>query len=236
MLAKARLVSFDLSRPEHVIDIPRSVLFQAAWDNLREVASPVHIERHFMDHYRFLKAAIDQGIGKLIVTGTLSEYGKTFGPVTSNTPTNPNSPYGLAKDFLHKSLRQLQKTRPYALIWARLFYLYGDGQDEHCIVPQFDKALESGAKSFNMSFGEQLLDYLPVGLAAEQLASLMDARDGVYNVCSGRPTALRLFLERRMEGQGKKIHLNLGAYPYRDEDSLAIWGADPVGVSDQPTN
>jgi dTDP-6-deoxy-L-talose 4-dehydrogenase (NAD+) len=136
----------------------------------------------------------------------------------------PNTPYALAKDMLHKSLRALQATTDFNLIWARLFYMYGEGQDPKSIVPLLDAAIERGDGAFNMSFGEQLFDYLPIEAVARQLTALIPLKNGVFNVCSGAPISLRRLLENRIKEKGAAIALNLGYYPYRKQDTLAIWG------------
>lgn len=207
---------------------PESVLIHAAWGEVHDVLSLTHLEQHYATHYQFIKHAVEQGVSKVIVTGTCFEYGLTYGPVSAHTQTNPNTPYATAKDFLHKSLRLLQKEARFALIWARLFYLYGEGQDSRAIIPLLDAALDRGEQTFNMSYGEQLLDYLPAGLVAEKIVKLIHFEDGTYNVCSGKPISLRRLLEQRMEERGRFANLRLGHYGYRPQDSLAIWGADPV--------
>jgi nucleoside-diphosphate-sugar epimerase len=204
------------------------VLIHCAWESVSDVNSLSHLESNFENSYRFLKTMIEQGLKKIVVTGSCYEYGQQFGPISANTPTNPNSPYALAKDMLHKSLRLLQDQYSFDLIWARLFYMYGEGQNPQSVIPLFDKALNSNDKIFNMSYGEQLLDYLPVEEVADQLRRLIHCGNGVYNVCSGKPISLRRFLEQRMTEKNKYIQLNLGFYEYRSNESLAIWGLDPL--------
>lgn len=199
-------------------------LIHCAWQNVRDIQSSKHIDEYYQKHYSFIESMVTSGIENLLITGSCYEYGLQYGPVSAETPTKPNTPYAIAKDALHKSLRRLQIERSFGLIWARLFYLYGEFQDSRCIVPQFDKALNDGEEEFNMSFGEQLLDYLPINEAVNQLIELLDKKNGIYNVCSGIPISLRRFLEQRMHEKNKFIKLNLGFYKYREQDSMAIWG------------
>lgn len=106
--------------------------------------------------------------------------------------------------------------------------MYGEGQDPKSIISLFDTALENEDKVFNISFGEQLLDYLPIESIAFQIELLLHYNDGIFNICSGKPISLRRLLEQRMKEKNKEIDLNLGYYPYRKQDSIAIWGADPL--------
>ena len=228
-LSGVSLQEYDISRSECSCSIPQgSTLIHSAWGDVRDTSSLKHLEEHLPQHLRFLRRSIEQGVRKLVVTGSCYEYGAQYGPMKADGLTNPNTPYGIAKDTLHKSLRCLAAKLDFQLIWIRLFFLFGEGQDKGCIIPQFDAALKRGDEHFDMSHGEQLLDYLRVDIAAAQVCriSQLDG-SGVYNVCSGRPISLRRFLEHRMHETGGSIRLNCGHYPYRPGDSLALWGADP---------
>jgi nucleoside-diphosphate-sugar epimerase len=227
-LSSATLIKGTIADGLSVELPPNTILIHAAWERVRDLSAMSHIEKQYGEHYRFIKGALAQGVSRVIVIGSCFEYGQAHGPVTSHTPTNPNTPYAAAKDFLHKSLRLLQKEMSFVLIWARLFYLYGEGQDSRAIVPLLDAALDRGDETFRMSYGEQLLDYLPASVAAQKVVKLIEFSDGTYNVCSGTPISLRRLLEQRMAERGKLITLKLGHYGYRPQDSLAIWGADPV--------
>ncbi len=208
--------------------VPNATLIHCAWDDIRDVTSICHLEKHYLSHFNFIKRSIESGVTRIIVTGSCYEYGLQYGPVNASTETKPNTPYSLAKDTLHKTLRHFQKNKPFELIWARLFYMYGAGQHTDSLISLFDKALASDADHFDMSFGEQLFDYSPIESVCEQLIKLINKPDGVYNVCSGSPVSVRRLLEQRMKYNNRTIKLNLGIYGYRKNDSLAIWGTDPV--------
>jgi dTDP-6-deoxy-L-talose 4-dehydrogenase (NAD+) len=171
-----------------------------------------------------IKTIVEFGIKQILITGTCFEYGLQYGAIKPSVTTQPNTPYAVAKDALHKSLRALQMKTYFELIWVRLFYMYGEGQDDKSVISLFDKALENNEKAFNMTLGEQLLDYLPVQDVAMRIVNLLSSRDGVFNICSGTPISLRRLLENRAREANKNIKLNLGFYEYRKYDSLAIWG------------
>jgi len=227
-LKNANHLYFDITKPYLISNLPTNAIFiHCAWEDVQDMLSIKHLAIHFMSHYSLIKSLIEHGISKILITGTLSEYGLQYGPVKASNFTQPNTPYSIAKDLLHRSLRALQLKIEFNLIWARLFYMYGEGQNEKCIVPLFDNALERGDPLFNMSFGEQLLDYSPVEEVADKIINLLPYKNGTFNVCSGEPISLRRLLEERAIKKGKKIKLNLGYYQYRKSDSLSIWG-DPT--------
>jgi nucleoside-diphosphate-sugar epimerase len=202
------------------------VLIHLAWGGLPNYRSLHHIEQELPAQYRFLSGLIDSGLRSLVVAGTCFEYGMQSGPLSEDLPTRPDNPYGFAKDVLRRELKFLQVTRSFALTWARLFYLYGEGQAETSLLPQLRKAVSRGEKIFNMSGGEQLRDYLAVEEAAAHLVALAIAgRDaGPVNVCSGRPISVRRLVEGWLRDKGWEIELNLGHYPYPDYEPMAFWG------------
>lgn len=202
------------------------VLIHLAWGGLPNYKSLHHVEQELPAQYRFLRGLIGSGLQSLLVAGTCFEYGMQSGPLGEGLPTRPDNPYGFAKDALRRELEFLKAARPFALSWARLFYLYGDGQAETSLLPQLREAVARGEKTFNMSGGEQLRDYLAVDDAARLLVELAVAgRDaGPVNVCSGRPVSVRRLVEGWIRDNGWAIELNLGHYPYPDYEPMAFWG------------
>jgi len=207
-----------LGRPETVIHL--------AWGGLPNYRSLHHVETELPAQYRFLGSLVEGGTQSLVVAGTCFEYGMQSGPLHEDLPTHPENPYGFAKDALRRELEFLKASRPFALAWARLFYLYGEGQAGTSLLPQLRQAVARGDKAFNMSGGEQLRDYLAVEEAARLLVSLALARcdAGAVNVCSGRPVSVRRLVEGWIRDNGWTIDLNLGHYPYPDYEPMAFWG------------
>ena len=202
------------------------VLIHLAWGGLPNYKSLHHFEEELPAHYRFLKALVESGLKNLLVTGTCFEYGMQSGPLREDCDTRPNNPYGFAKDTLRRQLEYLQQVRSFNLTWARLFYLYGEGQAENSLLPQLKRAVERGDRVFNMSGGEQLRDYLPIADAAKDLVSLATTRrdNGVVNVCSGKPISVRKLVEGWIKENGWPIDLNLDQYSYPEYEPLAFWG------------
>lgn len=202
------------------------VLIHLAWSGLPNYRSLHHFEQELPIHYQFLQRMVKSGLQSLVVAGTCFEYGMQSGALNENMKTYPRNPYGFAKDALRCQLEYLQETNPFLLIWARLFYLYGEGQSENSLLPQLRKAVERGDRTFNMSGGEQLRDYLPVTEVAKHLVSLAMRRKniGIVNICSGKPISVRNLVEQWIVGNNWKIDLNLGYYPYPDYEPFAFWG------------
>lgn len=202
------------------------VLLHLAWGGLPHYRSLHHFAAELPAQYAFLAGLVEQGLGALCVTGTCFEYGMQSGALAPTLETRPDNPYGYAKDALRRQLQFLQATRPFRLAWARLFYLWGEGQAASSLYPLLRQAVARGDARFPMSGGEQLRDYLPVAEVARQLVDLaLDPRaNRVTNICSGRPVSVRALVERWIAEHGWAITPELGRYPYPDYEPLAFWG------------
>jgi dTDP-6-deoxy-L-talose 4-dehydrogenase (NAD+) len=224
-----RIVEMDIARPAaHCFEqmgCP-DVLIHLAWDGLPNYKSLHHFETELPTQYEFLKVMLEGGLPSLLVTGTCFEYGMQSGPLSADMPAKPNNPYGYAKDALRKHLEFLKSANPFNLTWARLFYMYGEGQPKTSLYPKLKEAVLRGDKVFNMSGGEQLRDYLPVDEIAHQIVQLALAqRDiGAVNICSGKPISVRRLVEQWLRENNWEIELNLGYYPYPDYEPMAFWG------------
>jgi nucleoside-diphosphate-sugar epimerase len=224
------VVTMDMAHPEpdcfDRLGNPE-VLIHLAWDGLPHYMSLHHFETELPRHYRFIKAMVVAGLPSVLVAGTCQEYGMQSGPLSEDLRALPGTPYSLAKDALRRQLEFLKATRPFELTWARLFYLYGEGQPKSCLYRQLKDAEFRREPTFNMSGGEQLRDYLPaaeVGRMIARLAMTAKGKPSVVNICSGQPISVRRMVEQWILTYGWKIRLNLGHYPYPDYEPMAFWG------------
>lgn len=212
--------TFDLmGRPDALIHL--------AWGGLPNYYSRHHFEEELPAQYRFLRELILSGIKHLVITGTCAEYGLQFGPLREDMATDPSNPYGFAKDALRRQLEWLRKDHPFDLTWARLFYLYGDGQAEGSLLQQLKQAEARGQTNFDMSAGEQLRDYLPVEAIAEYLTvlTLSMQNNGIVNVCSGMPISVRSLVEEWIRRNHWRIKPAFGRLSYHSYEPMAFWGS-----------
>jgi nucleoside-diphosphate-sugar epimerase len=202
------------------------IMIHLAWEGLPNYKSSFHEDINLPRHLALLTNLISNGLKDLTVTGTCFEYGMQEGCLNEDMPTFPDNPYGRAKDNLRKELKKLQAKHSFAFKWARLFYMYGKGQNPNSLLSQLDKALANGEQIFNMSGGEQVRDFLPVEKVAVNIVkiALQKKITGVINCCSGEPVTVKAFVENYLKNQNKKITLNLGFYPYPDYEPMRFWG------------
>jgi nucleoside-diphosphate-sugar epimerase len=225
----ARVVEMDMTAPgaDCFDRLGRpDVLIHLAWDGLPNYKSLHHFETELPRQFRFLKSMVEAGLPSLLVTGTCFEYGMQSGALPEDLLTQPTNPYGHAKDALRRQLEFLKQVKPFNLTWARLFYMFGEGQPKSSLYPQLKDAVQRGERVFNMSGGEQLRDYLAIDEVARLISSLASLQGdaGCVNVCAGKPVSVRKLVEGWIEENGWAIELNLGHYPYPDYEPMAFWG------------
>lgn len=224
-----QVVALDIAEPQPDTYIrlgAPDVLIHLAWDGLPNYKSLHHFETELPRQYQFLKGMVEGGLRALVATGSCFEYGMQSGPLSEDTVTCPDNPYGHAKDALRRQLEFLSLVQPFAFTWARLFYMYGEGQPSTSLYSQLKSAVARADQSFDMSGGEQLRDYLPIGEVARLIVELAvrRANAGPVNVCSGKPVSVRSLVEGWLSENAWNIALNLGHYPYPDYEPMAFWG------------
>lgn len=222
-IAKGDLAGLTPAQLDHLAEHER--ILHLAWEGLPNYKAETQITEVLPRHLEFLRQLIERGAKHLLVTGTCLEYGLVEGALSEGLEPAPVTAYGRAKDALRRGLEPVCEAHGAHLVWARLFYMHGPGQSEKSLLSQLDRAITAGEKTFNMSGGEQLRDYLPVTGVADLLAELLlqDAAQGIINCASGKPVSVRQLVEEHLRGRGADMALNLGHYPYPDYEPMRFW-------------
>jgi len=226
--ARETIVTADLHQERtdwfEIFERPDAVL-HLAWGGLPNYMDNYHLEKELHMQSTFLKALIESGLKKLVVTGTCYEYGMSSGALSEDQETNPNTPYGVAKDRLRKSLSDLRSEFKFELTWARIFYPYGDGQSEVSIYSQLRASILNGDQKFKIGSGKQVLDFISVENVVSALVSLTTrcAGVGIVNIGSGEPQSVLEFVESQIHALGAQLEPLVGVLPDRNFESQAFW-------------
>ncbi|MFX4242247.1 NAD-dependent epimerase/dehydratase family protein [Aliarcobacter butzleri] len=230
--SKVKYIQFDLDNNKeqnlfNYFDNP-DIVIHLAWDGLPNYNDLIHIEKNLFNNYRFIKNLISNGLKDITITGTCFEYGIINGCLREDLQTNPINSYAIAKDSLRKFVEELNKQFDFNYKWIRLFYMYGEGQGEKSLLSQLDRAIKNKERTFNMSNGEQLRDYLPIEEVVNYISkiALQNKIDKIINCCNGKPISIRNFVENYIEKNRYNIKLNLGFYQYPNYEPMAFWGND----------
>lgn len=190
-----------------------------------------HLE-YLPKHYRFLENMLSEGAKQIAVMGTMHEIGYYEGEIREDTPANPLSLYGVAKNALRQSFSVLKEQYPEAVFqWLRAYYICGDDATNHSIFAKITAAQGEGKKTFPMNSGKNRYDFIEVEELARQIAAVVSQREvrGVINCCTGEAIPLGEKVEEFIREHGYSIRLEYGAFPDRAYDSPAVWG-DPSKI------
>ncbi|WP_455058323.1 NAD-dependent epimerase/dehydratase family protein [Jutongia sp.] len=210
---------FELGEPD--------VLLHMAWRNGFVHNAPSHID-DLPKHYAFIKRMIDDGVKKVSGMGSMHEIGFFEGSIKEETPTHPESLYGIAKDALRNTTKLLCKNSGVIFQWLRGYYIVGNSEHGCSIFSKITQAEKEGEWHFPFTTGINQWDFIDYADFAKQVAATVEQNEvnGVINICHGRPEKLADRVERFIEENEYRIKLDYGKFPDRSYDSKAVWGDD----------
>ncbi|MDR1204316.1 MAG: NAD(P)-dependent oxidoreductase [Peptococcaceae bacterium] len=147
------------------------------------------------ENVAFLKAGLDlyedfYGAGgkRAVFVGTCFEYGVYDRLLPEDAFLAPKTLYACCKAGLGGVLTEKSRLDGVDFCWARLFYLYGEGENKTRVVPYIINGLLRG-ESPECSVGRQRRDYVYIDDAAAALKLIAQSGKGVYNVGTGEAVA-----------------------------------------------
>lgn len=178
------------------------------------------------EHYRFIQNMVSGGLKQIVVMGSMHEVGYHEGMIKDDTPCNPLSYYGIAKDALRRSLMLMAEQRNLLLQWIRAYYIYGDDERSNSIFGKLIRAAEAGEKKFPFTTGKNKYDFIHVDELAKQIVAVLmqEKVGGIINCCSGKAVSLAEQVEKFIKINQLNIELEYGKFPDREYDSPAVWG------------
>ena len=196
-----------------------------AWRNGFQHNADTHLG-DLAAHVQFLQNMVNAGLKKLSVMGSMHEVGYWEGAITADSPTNPLSYYGIAKNALRQALEVMVKGKDTCFHWLRGYYIYGNDAKSNSVLGKILLADREGKELFPFTSGKNLYDYISVDALARQIvaASLQTKITGIINCCSGVPISLSEMAEKFIRDNNLKIRLQYGAFPDRPYDSPGVWG------------
>ena len=162
---------------------------------------------------RLAQGAIEARVRRFIGVGTCFEYDLSAGRLTVETALKPTTAYARAKVDAFNALTQLLPQHDVAFAWCRLFYLYGEGEDAHRLVPYLRARLKAGEPA-ELSSGKQVRDFLDVREAGRMIVEVaLGSVQGPVNICSSTPITVRQLAEQIADEYGRRDLLRFGARP-----------------------
>ncbi len=174
----------------------------------------VDFPRRLMEHVQ----SADYRIEKMVLLGSAAEYGRpTTDPIDECAPLAPISLYGLTKQFQTELAAYVYRTTKLPVVVARLFNVLGPGQSPSLAMGNFYEKIDRCQLGETLTFGDLGLirDYLtPTQTSAHLWQTLVNGQPGeVYNICSGRPTAMRTIVQDLLRASGKSVTIEENTQP-----------------------
>lgn len=187
---------------------------------------------------RLVEAFCAAGGQKVVVAGTCAEYDWTVGCChEDDTPLNPVSLYGVAKDATRRLLAAVCSANKVAFSWGRIFIPYGKGEDYRRLIPSLVQVFKGNRSPFGVN-AAAYRDFLHAYDVAKGFVHLVESEaEGNFNIASGCPTQIGTVVEKiaRAFNGNPRIVLDLSterpgepAILFGDNGKLKALGWQPV--------
>jgi UDP-glucose 4-epimerase len=177
-----------------------------------------------------LLAARDEGVRRVVYSSSSSVYG-TRGelPVREDQPTDPISPYGVAKLAAERYCVAFSRVyHRYETVVVRYFNVFGPRQSPHSVyaamVPLFITAIAEGRPVLVYGDGEQRRDFTYVDNVVEATLAAGDAPGAngrIFNVAGSAPATVNHVAETIGAILGREVRKEHG--PPRPGDIRDSW-------------
>lgn len=163
------------------------------------------------------------GCHTFIGAGSQAEYGRVEGLLGSNTPTNPETGYGIAKLCSGQMTRELAHSLGIRHIWTRILSVYGPYDGERTMVMSVINSLCHHTVP-KCTKGEQEWDYLYSKDAARAFRMLGEnGVDGkTYVLGSGSIQPLAEYIKAICSAAAPDIEADFGAIPYAQKQVMYL--------------
>ena len=164
-------------------------------------------------------------IRKFVGIGSCFEYDLSKeDKLDVNSPLKPETPYALAKVKTYEDLTKIFREKNIRFSWARLFYLYGKGEDERRLFPLIRKKLKN-KENVQLTEGSEIRDYLDIGEAGRIISTLaLSDKTGPFNVCSGEGVSIKEIAQNIAKEYDALELLEFGSYKTKNPEPKHIVG------------
>jgi nucleoside-diphosphate-sugar epimerase len=177
---------------------------------------------------RLAEAAARTGVRQFIGIGTCFEYRLPNDHITADAEVGPVTLYAAAKLSLFHMLEKRFAGTSTTLTWARLFYLFGEGEHPARLFPMLHRKLAAG-EAVQLTSGDKLRDFLDVAGAGAMIAVLAETgQSGVVNICSGKAMTIREIAEEIADRHGRRDLITFGTATVHPRDPVAVVGVPNV--------
>ena len=223
VVPQARFIHADVRSPEAVAEALAGVdivFHEAARVSIRASVKEFYADAdtNFMGTLNLLRACAGSRVKRFVLASSMAVYSDspTPTPIPETHPTEPLSPYGIAKLASEKYCLQLCREMGIECHVLRYFNTYGPGQaftPYVGVITIFIRKLLQGEAPTILGDGEQRRDFVHVSDIVEANLVAMAAppgSGGIYNVGTGRATSVNevaALLCERIDPSIRPVHL-----------------------------
>ena len=170
------------------------------------------------------KLAKRWGARVFVGAGSQAEFGVSNQILTSSTPTNPESGYGVAKYAAAKLCKLYCEQNDMRFNWGRITSTYGERDSDNTLMKYVIRTLLSG-ESPELTKCEQIWDYTYCRDTANALLLIgLHGKPGkTYVIGSGDHRSLRQFIECVRDKINPELKLKFGARPYYPHQPMLLF-------------
>ena len=163
------------------------------------------------------------GCKKFVGAGSQAEYGRKNIPLSGNTETNPEVPYGVAKLCAGQMSRIRCEQLGLEHVWTRILSAYGPYDNENTIIPTLIKASLKN-EHFSTTEGNQIWELIYSEDVANALFLIgkSGVNGKVYPIGTGEARPLKEFLEIVKNKINSNIQLGYGEVPYGNRQIMHL--------------
>jgi GDP-4-dehydro-6-deoxy-D-mannose reductase len=223
----------DDVRPDRIVHLASASSVAFSWEN--PVECFVNNTNIFLN---LVEAVRHSGVRcRILSVGSSEEYGPVSGqdvPLKESRPANPMNPYAVARVAQEQLSRVYAKGYGMDIVCTRSFNHVGPGQTDRFVVSSWVRqAVEvSRGERASITCGslDIIRDWVDVRDVVRAYELILDkgVAGGLYNVCSGRGTALRTVLDMICCKVGIAMVIDQPAHLIRPIDNPVIIGSDEL--------
>jgi GDP-4-dehydro-6-deoxy-D-mannose reductase len=218
--------------PDMVYHLAAVSAIGPSWSNPR-----LTFEVNVLGSFNIFEAAMNlPSPPRILNISTAQVYARSSGPLSENSPLNPENPYAASKAMTELLMIQYRNCMNGGIITARSFNHTGPGQLPTFVLSSIAKqlaAIEAGQaaptlKVGNIAVTRDFTDVRDIVIAYDRL--LEKGRSGeVYNVCSGRPVLLANVIKEFQMNCRASIKVEVDQDRVRPSDVAQMVG-DPTKI------
>jgi nucleoside-diphosphate-sugar epimerase len=202
------------------------IVIHSAWEGVGGASRSGSIQ---LDNIRttvgLADAAIAAGARKFVGIGSQAEYGRYDRRIAETDLPQPTMLYGAAKLAANHLAAQRCREAGVSFAWLRLFSVYGPGDNPNWLIPSTAASLVRGIRP-KCTAGTQKWDYLHIDDVADGVlaAALTERANGVFNLSSGEPIAVRTIVEMLRDIAAPGLKLTFGEVPFGPDQIMHLEG------------